>query len=153
MTCSQCQKYEATIKRLKKELKEYYQESQDTVGRLAYTIKESSMVKQMKQQLTSARKQITELKRDKQELMQNIDEAVKIAEYYKAKLQNIRTPKYNQQAQLLQEQKRVNAKIRKLYEETHPKITCAKKIQSRQTYFTSSSFSPGFHPQGVSPSV
>ena len=129
-TCPQCQKYKATIKQLKNKLNEYYQESQDTVDRLAYTIKESSIVKQMRQQLTSARKQITELKRDKQELMQNIDEAVKIAEYYKAKLQRIRNPQYNPQTQLLQEQKRVNAKIRELYAKNNLNASIAKKIKN-----------------------
>ena len=127
--CPQCQKYKATIKQLKKELNKYYQESQDTVERLNYTIKESSIVKQMQQQLTSARKQITELKRDKQELMKNIDEAVKIAEYYKAKLQCIRTPKYNKQTQLLQEQNRVNAKIRELYAKNNLNASIARKIK------------------------
>ena len=127
--CPQCQKYKATIKQLKNELNKYYQESQDTVERLNYTIKESSIVKQMQQQLTSARKQITELKRDKQELMKNIDEAVKIAEYYKAKLQNIGTHKYNRQAQLLQEQNRVNAKIRELYAKNNLNASIARKIK------------------------
>ena len=128
-TCPQCQKYEAKIEQLTKELNEYQRESQDTVDRLAYTIEESSIVKQMKQQLTSARKQIAELNRDKQELMKNIDEAVKIAEYYQAKLQNIRTPKYNQQTQFLQERKRVNAKIRELYAENNLNASIASKIK------------------------
>ena len=128
-TCPQCRKYREEINQLKNKLNEYYQESQDTVDRLAYTIKESNIVKQMRQQLTSARKQITELKRDKQELMQNIDEAVKIAEYYQAKLQNIRTPKYNQQTQLLQEQKHVNAKIRELYAKNNLNASIARKIK------------------------
>lgn len=127
--CNQCQKYREEIKQLKNELNEYHRESQDTVGRLNYTIKESSIVKQMKQQLATVKKQISELKRDKQELMKNIDEAVKIAEYYKAKLQNIRTHQYNQQTQLLQEQNRVNAKIRELYAKNNLNASIARKIQ------------------------
>ena len=83
----------------------------------------------MKQQLATVKKQISELKRDKQELMKNIDEAVKIAEYYKAKLQNIGTHKYNRQAQLLQEQNRVNAKIRELYAKNNLNASIARKIQ------------------------
>lgn len=127
--CNQCQKYREEINQLKNELNKYYQESQDTVDRLNYTIKESSIVKQMKQQLATVKKQISELKRDKQELMKNIDEAVKIAEYYKEKLQNIGTHKYNQQTQLAKARKHINDKICKLYEETHPRITYAQKIQ------------------------
>ena len=126
--CNQCQKYREEIKQLKNELNEYHRESQDTVERLNYTIKESSIVKQMKQQLATVKKQISELKRDKQELMKNIDEAVKIAEYYKAKLQNIKTPKCNTQAQLAKERQRINDKIHKLYETICP-TTFAQKIQ------------------------
>lgn len=126
--CPQCQKYKATIKQLEEELNKYHLESQDTVGRLNYTIKESNIVKQMKQQLATLKKQISELKRDKQELMKNIDEAVKIAEYYKAKLQNIKTPKCNQQTQLAKERQRINDKIHKLYETICPP-TFAQKIQ------------------------
>ena len=127
--CNQCQKYREEIKQLNNKLNEYHRESQDTVERLEYTIKESSMVKQMRQQLATLKKQISELKQDKQELMKNIDEAVKIAEYYKAKLQNIRTPKCNQQTQLAKARKHIKDKICKLYEETHPRITFAQKIQ------------------------
>lgn len=128
-TCQQCQKYREEINQLKNKLNEYYQESQDTVDRLAYTIKESNIVKQMKQQIASAREQITELKRDKQELMKNIDEAVEIAEYYKAKLQRIRNPQYNPQTQLLQEQKRVNAKIREHYAKNNLNASIARKTK------------------------